>query len=154
MFNLREIISYNNQLILFILFSFLIGTTSTYLWISSNNNWNIYLKKAYNFGINIHNDISYGYKSINNEEFQELNFLHDQLSTEEILKNVNFPSQNLITSFSMLNENKLLNNIVEQCNIMSKTGPPPPPSPQSGWEEEGQSDQEESERADSGSQSD
>ena len=113
MFNLREIISYNNQLILFILFSFLIGTTSTYLWISSNNNWSIYLKKAYDFGVNIHNDISYGYKSINNEEFQELNFLHDQLSTEEILKNVNFPSQNLITSFSMLNENKLLNKTIK-----------------------------------------
>ena len=106
MLNLKEIITYNNQLILFILFSFLIGITSTYLWIVSNNNWSLYLSKAYNYGVTIHNNILYNYTSQN--YIKKLDFSDEFLSNDNILKSVNFPSQNIITSFSLFDNNKNL----------------------------------------------
>ena len=106
MINFKEIITYNNQLILFILFSFFMGITSTYLWISSDNNWDLYLNKAYNYGVTIHNNVTYGF--INQNNIEKLDLSDEYLSNDMILKIVNLPSQNQITSFSIFDDNKII----------------------------------------------
>ena len=48
-----------NQTYFLVFISILVGATTSFIWVTSNNQWNIFLNNAYNSGISIYNAIKY-----------------------------------------------------------------------------------------------
>ena len=57
--NFFKLNSLINQTYFLVFISILVGATTSFIWVTSNNQWNIFLNNAYNSGISIYNTIKY-----------------------------------------------------------------------------------------------
>ena len=95
-----------NQAYLLVFISILIGAATTFIWVTSNNQWNTFLNNAHNSGVSIYNTIKYN-NDLNAEiVIKKLNTKNDITNRKELAQyyKSNLPFK--ITTLSISNNKK------------------------------------------------
>ena len=104
--NFFKLNSLINQAYLLVFISILIGAATTFIWITSNNQWNTFLNNAHNSGVSIYNTIKYN-NDLNAEiVIKKLNTKNDITNRKELAQyyKSNLPFK--ITTLSISNDKK------------------------------------------------
>ena len=104
--NFFKLNSLINQAYLLVFISILIGAATTFIWVTSNNQWNTFLNNAHNSGVSIYNTIKYN-NDLNAEiVIKKLNTKNDITNRKELAQyyKSNLPFK--ITTLSISNNKK------------------------------------------------
>ena len=77
-----------NQTYFLVFISILVGATTSFIWVTSNNQWNIFLNNAYNSGISIYNTIKYNNDLNANITVKKLDNNNELINFSKSLENV------------------------------------------------------------------
>ena len=95
-----------NQTYFLVFISILVGATTSFIWVTSNNQWNIFLNNAYNSGISIYNTIKYNNDLNANITIKKLDNNNDLISRKELEQYYIKASPFKVTTLSISNDKK------------------------------------------------
>ena len=72
------------QTYLLVFLSFFVGIFTTFIWVSSENNWEKFLNNSYNAGISLYNNIKYKNKIDEKIKITKINVNDEVISREQL----------------------------------------------------------------------
>ena len=104
----RKINSITNQIYFLVISSSLIGIIFTYIWTSSNHEWQFFLKNSYNTGVSIYNSIKYKINVDEKIKIEKLELKEDLIPENKLQFYSKIPSPVKITTLSILESERVL----------------------------------------------
>ena len=104
----HKINSITNQIYFLVISSSLIGIIFTYIWTSSNHEWQFFLKNSYNTGVSIYNSIKYKINVDEKIKIEKLELKEDLIPENKLQFYSKIPSPVKITTLSILESERVL----------------------------------------------
>ena len=104
----HKINSITNQIYFLVISSSLIGIIFTYIWTSSNHEWQFFLKNSYNTGVSIYNSIKYKINVDEKIKIEKLDLKEDLIPENKLQFYSKIPSPVKITTLSILESERVL----------------------------------------------
>ena len=104
----QKINSITNQIYFLVTSSFFIGIIFTYIWSSSNHEWNFFLKNSYHSGVSIYSSIKYGINLDNKIKIEKLEFNEEFIPENKLQFYSKIPFPVKITTLSILESDREL----------------------------------------------
>ena len=95
-----------NQTYFLVFISILVGAITSFIWVTSNNQWNIFLNNAYNSGISIYNTIKYNNDLNAKIKIKKLDNNNDLIGRNELEQYYINTSPFKVTTLSISNDKK------------------------------------------------
>jgi signal transduction histidine kinase len=94
------------QTYLLVFLSFFVGIFTTFIWVSSENNWEKFLNNSYNAGISLYNNIKYKNKIDEKIKITKINVNDEVISREQLDYYSDFSIPYKLTTVSILDDGK------------------------------------------------